>query len=335
MSDLIWVRIVIVTFNSGEFTQECVNALAAQTEPGFEVVIVDNGSTDGAIERLSLPDDRFSLIMSQTNSGFAGGSNYGLKDAKTPYVMTVNPDSSLSSTCLEELLKATQNYPAEAMFSPILFNSIDRDVLDGAGDSLSVFGLSWRNGAETPLSAANADLSSPVEVFSPTGAAALYRRDLFENVGGFDVKLFCYLEDIDLGLRLRARGRRCLLIPTATGVHIGGHSSNNVPGFALEQSVHNNLSLIVKSVPFFLLPIMLVCHIAAHIRFQSRNVGTSQAAIRKKGFRKGLGNFPVFIIDRLRREPYPFGASLWIARALSWSIKEVNNRPLKTLSIEL
>ena len=88
MSDLIWVRIVIVTFNSGEFTQECVNALAAQTEPGFEVVIVDNGSTDGAIERLSLPDDRFSLIMSQTNSGFAGGSNYGLKDAKTPYVMT-------------------------------------------------------------------------------------------------------------------------------------------------------------------------------------------------------------------------------------------------------
>ena len=333
MTNLPWVRIAIVTFNSGEFTQACLKALAAQTERGFEAVIVDNGSTDGAIERLELPDDRFSLIKSPTNTGFAGGSNFGLAGAKTPYVMTLNPDSSLSPTCLTELLKGTENHPLVAMFSPVLFKSDTCEVLDGAGDSLSVFGLSWRNGTDTHSYESEADLSVPVEVFSPTGAAALYRRDQFERAGGFDAKFFCYLEDIDLGMRLRATGQRCLLIPTATGVHIGGHSSDHIPGFALEQSAHNNLRLIVKSAPFFLMPIMLFCHIAAHVRYQSRNVGTPQASIRKKGFRKGLGNIPFFLKDRLLRKPYPLGASLRIAKIISWSITEVKARRLKTRNL--
>ena len=90
-----WVRIVIVTFNSGDFTQDCVDALAGQTDENFEVVIVDNGSEDGGIEALKLPDSRFSIHLSKTNTGFAGGSNLGLEGAKTPYVMTMNPDTRL------------------------------------------------------------------------------------------------------------------------------------------------------------------------------------------------------------------------------------------------
>jgi len=326
-----WVRIAIVTFNSGKHTQICLDALAAQSEKGFEVVIVDNGSTDGAIERLNLPDDRFTLKISEANIGFAGGSNLGLANAQTPFLMTINPDTSLAPDCLFQLLGGTRDFPGVVMFSPVLFKSDAMKLLDGAGDSLSIFGLAWRNGADKLETDFKKQLSQPIEVFSPTGAAALYRREVFENAGGFDSGFFCYLEDVDLALRLRAVGGKCMLIPGAKGVHLAGHSSDLLPGFALHQSVINNLNMIIKSAPLLVLPFMLSCHIAAHIRFQTRNKGTPEAKIRKKGFYTGLLNIPKYCLDRFRRQSYPLGASLKIAKALSWSIEDVKNRPLRGL----
>jgi len=327
-----WVRIVIVTYNSGNFTQACVNALASQTDSDFEAIIVDNLSTDEAIESLILPDARFTIKRSNLNTGFARGSNLGLQDGTTTFVMTLNPDTTLEKTCLAELRTAADNFPNSAMFSPILYSTNGQDILDGAGDSLSIFGLGWRNGAGRRCGEYEADIQNPVEVFGPTGAAALYRRYEFEREGGFDSDFFCYLEDVDLALRLRARGQICLLIPTATGVHIGGHSSDAIPGFALEQSVCNGLGMIIKSAPVFLLPIMLVCHLVAHSRFQFRNRGTAQAAIRIIGFRRGLRNLARSLRARLRRRPYPIGASFRIGQALSWSIEEVKARPLRILN---
>jgi len=298
----------------------------------FEAVIVDNYSSDGAIDELVLPDGRFSILQANENTGFAGGSNLGLQGAETHYVMTVNPDTSLSKNCLKELRSGAEAFPNAAMFSPVLFNSEATDKLDGAGDSLSMFGLPWRNGSEQAADNCISNTENPFEVFSPTGAAALYLRSDFEKEDGFDTQFFCYLEDVDLALRLRARGKKCWLIPKATGVHIGGHSSDTIPGFALEQSVKNGLGMIIKSAPLLLSPIMLVSYIAAHMRFQYRNRGTQVSVIRKAGFKRGVMDLPKSFGDRLRRRPYPIGASLRVAKALSWSIKDVKTRPLRRLN---
>lgn len=331
MNDRPWVRIVIVTHNSGRFTQNCVDALARQTDQLFEVVIVDNMSTDGEVERLSLPDKRFSVIFSTDNSGFSGGSNLGLKGAKTPYVMTLNADAFLSPNCLLALRDATESFPEEHMFSPILFKPGAGQVLDGAGDHFSIFGLGWRNGVGRPISEYASILIDTPEVFGATGAAALYRRDVFEKLGGFDERFFCYIEDVDLAFRIRARGGRCRLIPQADGVHIGGHSSNEIPGFAITQTVRNNLILIVSSAPLILLPIMFVLHLAAHIKFQSKNKRTEIAEIRKRSFSKAIRHLPKILFQRFSRRPYPLGASFRIASSLSWSIRDVKTRPLKLL----
>ena len=319
-----WVRIGIVTFNSGDYTQSCLDALAAQTDPDFEAVIWDNGSTDGAAQRLRLPDSRFRLVEADENTGFAGGTNRALAGATTPYVMSMNPDTALEPDCLAALRAQADAAPDAAMLSPVLLRPDGR--LDGMGDCLSIHGIAWRAGVGDVPEA----LAEPCEVFSPTGAGALFRRDLFEREGGFDETFFCYLEDVDLALRLRARGHHCLLVPNARGTHVGGHSTDALPGFAVRSSSRNALRMIVHSAPLGLLPLMLGSHIAAHLWFQFRNRGTDLAQARGEGFRAGLRALPRSVADRLRRRPYPPGASFRVGRRLAWTIRAVNRRaPLR------
>lgn len=319
-----WVRIAIVTFNSGAFTQRCIDALAAQTDSDFDVVIVDNNSTDGAVDGLRLPDVRFTLVKNSDNKGFAGGSNQGLKDGVTPYVMSLNPDTRLDKNALKHLRRAADAHPDIAMLSPVLWQTEAHDRMDGVGDTLSVFGIAWRNGYGQPLAVDT--LFGVTEIFGPTGAAALYRRDVFEREGGFDDSFFCYFEDVDLAFRLRARGEVALLVPDATGVHDGGHSSDALPGFAVRQTSANAPQSITQNAPLVLLPVMLGLHIVAHLWFQFRNRGTDLAAARGEGFARGLRAIPKRLMARCRRRPYPFGASWRVGRRLSWTIRDVNAR---------
>lgn len=323
-----WVQIVIVTFNSGAFTQNCLNALAGQTEGGFRAIIVDNKSTDGAVEKLVMPDSRFRLVYNSANTGFAGGSNFGLKDATTPYVMTLNPDTTLDTHCLSALRDATQKFPNAAMFSTVLWRE-KRDkpgprIADGIGDSLSSFGIAWRNGHDTLVDAAM--LPEYSEVFSPSGAAALYRQDAFNQANGFNEDFFCYLEDIDLGLRLRSRGGRCILASNAIAVHSGGHSTSAFPGFAIRQTSQNMLAVILISAPIPLVPIMLTQHIIAHHWFQFRNRRRHIAAFRQDGFERGLRRIGLSFRTRWKRPIYPPGATWRVMQRLSWSIQDINKR---------
>lgn len=332
-----WVRIAIVTFNSGDYTQTCLDALALQTDRDFNVLIIDNCSTDGAIDQLKLPDDRFRLIRNDVNSGFAGGTNLGLLSDQPghkapPYVMSINPDTQLSPDCLAQLHWATQAYPDTDMFSPVLWQSSNEGAgLDGAGDTLSAFGVAWRNAYEQALDLTDFPIIS--EIFSPTGAAALYRTDAYRREGGLDETYFCYYEDVDLAMRLRARGGRALLVKSARGTHAGGHSTDSLPGFAVRQTSRNALWSLTKNTPLLLFPIMLSLHVTAHLWFQFRNRGTDLAIVRAEGFRSGLKGLPRQFCSRFTRRPYPFGASFRLARRLSWRISDVNRRQLVWWSI--
>lgn len=323
-----WLRIVVVTHNSGDFTQRCLDALAGQTDRAFEVVVVDNCSDDGAIDALVLPDPRFSLIRNAQNNGFSGGSNQGLRSATSAYLMTLNPDARLSAGCLAAVRSAATIDPNAAMLSPVLWRPSDGDgedrVLDGAGDTYSAFGLAWRNGYNTPGSAI--DLPDMAEVFGPSGAAAVYRRDLFMAEGGFNERFFCYYEDVDLALRLRARGGRAVLVTHASGVHDGGHSTEALPGFAVRQTARNGLLCIIESVPILIMPIILGLHITLHFWVQYRNRGSDMATIRAAGFKQGIQGAPRSLMARVRRRPYRIGASYRLGKQIAWRIADVRAR---------
>jgi len=257
-----WARIIIVAFNSGDVLQNCIDHLVLQTERRFEVVIVDNQSTDNCVTNLRLPDDRFSVIVSEDNLGFAGGSNLGAKNAGTDWLITLNPDVFVTPTWLQRLKEAALEHPAFAMLSPVLVRQDDHNVLDGCGDVISIFGICWRGGSGFSLE--NAPKEN-CQVMSPCGASAAYRRVVFEAHGGFDSSFFCYMEDVDLALRLSKSGEKCLLIPDSIAYHIGSSTLGEGHPFIAYLSTKNSIAMIVKTYPmlnaFFAFPSYILIRI--------------------------------------------------------------------------
>lgn len=326
-----WVRIVIVAYNSGTHLQKCVNALAAQSCRDFEVVIVDNQSPDECIKTLVLPDERFNIIHAADNFGFAGGSNLGLAGATTPWVMTINPDVRTKRNCLKRLKQAAETYPKAAMFSPVLLRAERKKRFDGAGDVLSIFGIAWRGGFNAKIK--KAVLDKPQSIFAPCGAAALYRRDVFEAQHGFDETFFCYLEDVDLGLRINATGGSCVLVHNAKVFHVGGATTGEISGFQEYYTCRNNLRMILKSAPLALLPIMLAGYGSSQIWITFRNRKNPTTSAKLRGYRDAIKGAPASLKARWQRPRYKFGSSLHLGRKLVWQKKALKTRDINSWPI--
>jgi GT2 family glycosyltransferase len=196
----------------------------------------------------------------------------------------------------------------------------DPDILDGAGDMMSVIGVAWRGGYLGPR---RLRPDGPVEVFAACAAAALYRRDAFEAAGGFDERFFCYHEDVDLGFRLRLRGGRCVLEPNAIVRHVGSASSNAISGFAEYHGMRNREWTFAKDMPWALMPIALPCHLLLLVFLLVRAQSPQMRAARIRGLRDAWSNLGPF----LRERPKWRARKLWtMARAFSWSPVAISKR---------
>lgn len=328
------LKIIIVAYDSETFLPDCLHAIAGQTTTDFEVLIIDNGGADtpSGYHRIDLPDARFTHVQSAENDGFAGGFARGADGAVTDLLMSVNPDCMLDSDCIERLIDAWQTKGKPVMLSPVLYASPGRTVIDGLGDSLSVWGIPWRNGYGHI--AATVDLSDICDVFAPSGAAALYDRRAYDAAGGMDPDFFCYLEDVDLGLRLRARGGRCLLVRDARGVHTGGHSTTKMNGFATTYLARNGLALIVKSAPILLLPLMIGLYVCGQIWLLRHGRREATVAFRAEGNKRALKSIGKAVMDRLRSKPYPLGASYRVARRLHWGRSGFRDKAVLTWPVD-
>jgi GT2 family glycosyltransferase len=310
-----WVRIVIVNYNAGLMLQACVDALAAQTMPDFETVIVDNASTVHPISGLRLPDDRFQVRRAADNIGFAAATNLGAQGS-TPWIASLNPDTRPKTGWLAELRSATERYKWATMFGSTQVVMDDPDIVDGFGDVLSAFGSAWRSGnghsvRELP--------DSDCEVFSPCAAAALYARPTFEGEGGFDESFFCYLEDVDLGFRLRLRGQRCVQVRSAEVLHAGSAISGHFSDFSVFHSYRNRVWLFAKNTPWPLLPPILGMQSMAIVLSLARPEAWRYRRAALRGLWAGLKGLPDVLRSRskLRR---PRALSTWqVARMMVWS----------------
>ena len=143
-------------------------------------------------------------------------------------------------------MRAVEEHPGISMIASELRLASDPSRLDGAGDAYHVSGLPWRiaHGERAP-----ADDAEPREVFSPCAAAALVRRDTFNEVHGFDPSFFCYLEDVDLAFRLRLLGHRCLYVPGAVVLHVGSGTTGVRSAFAVYHGHRNLVWAWVKNMP--------------------------------------------------------------------------------------
>jgi len=322
-----WVRVIIVNYNGGAFLQACIDALAAQTFTDFEAVIVDNASTDGSADTLRLPDARFVVIRNTHNLGFAGANNIGARGCRAPWLATLNPDTIAQSTWLEEMHRGAERHVKMCMFGATLVDAADPSIVDGFGDVLSIAGIPWRGGEGRPVSALP---KSDIEVFSPCAAAALYERESFEHVGGFDPAFFCYLEDVDLGFRLRLLGARCMQLRRAVVAHHGSAITGATSDFTLFHSFRNRLWLLWKNMPLPLLlvavPLNLLCSAAiiARSRLSGRRIPVKASL---EGLLAGLA--PAAALQSRRKVQGSRRVSTAaIAWGLDWNLFNLRRRPV-------
>lgn len=326
-----WVRVVVVNFNAGKMLQDCVDALVAQSDGGFEAVIVDNASTDGSRESLVLPDERFRLVCAGRNLGFAAANNLAARDCALPWLATLNPDTQARPDWLERLKAAIDRHPGTAMFGSTQVDAANSGRLDGCGDVMSIFGIPWRGGYGHGLDAAPADDG---EAFAPCAAAALYRTDAFRAAGGFDESFFCYLEDVDLGFRLRLLGHRCIQVRHAVVEHAGSAISGRASDFTLFHSYRNRVWLVAKDVPFPLLLLLLPLHVAATTYLLVRTRRLQDTAAPWRGLWAGVRGLGDVLRRRREVQSDRRVGNLTIARALNWRIgdlrcRAVDLRPVK------
>jgi N-acetylglucosaminyl-diphospho-decaprenol L-rhamnosyltransferase len=237
--------VVIVNYNSGGCLARCLLALQAQSFRDFAVIVVDNASTDDSLPALDRLPEGWRAIRLGRNTGFAAANNHAFALAASPWVAALNPDAFPEPDWLQQVALGIERYPEAAAFGSLQIDAAHPDRLDGAGDVYHASGLLWRGGFGQPLSHQQGE----GEVISPCAAAAVYRREVVEALGGFDEDFFCYGEDMDLGLRLRLAGYRSVQLANAVVRHVGGASGGRRSGFALYHGMRNRLWLFVKLMP--------------------------------------------------------------------------------------
>lgn len=258
------VSVIIVCWNSLKYLSRCLSSLAAQTMSDFEVVLIDNGSTDGSSDHVvkEYPDLKFNIKRLESNFGFAVANNIGASLARGKYLALLNTDAFPEPEWLDQLLRAAENNPEFSFFTSRQIQADTPELLDGTGDTYHASGLAWRQN-QNCLS----DMfgSQSCEVFGACAAAALYEREYFIKVGGFDEDYFSYFEDVDLSFRLRLIGARCLYVPQAVVYHVGSFSTGKESDFSVYYGYRNLIWTFFKDMPTSLFWLYLPRHILLNV----------------------------------------------------------------------
>jgi GT2 family glycosyltransferase len=212
------VSIVIITWNSQSEIEPCLSS-AAHEDPA-EIVVVDNGSTDGTIDLVRRVAPHAKTIELGKNRGFSSGCNVGVRASSAPYVLFLNSDAVVEPGYLTTLVAALEARPdAASAVGKLVYQDNGTRYIDSTGISLRLYAMSPLDRGRGEVDRGQYD--RPEEVFGPSAAAALYRRAALDAVGPefFDEDLFAYYEDVDLAWRLRNLGWRHLYVPTAIAHH--------------------------------------------------------------------------------------------------------------------
>ncbi|HXE98654.1 MAG TPA: glycosyltransferase family 2 protein [Dongiaceae bacterium] len=257
------LSIIIVNWNGRDHLTTCLDSLALQTFRDFEVILVDNGSTDGSIE---LVGDRYSwvrLVELPENRGFAAGNNAGLTVASGEYIVTLNNDTEADPGWLAELVAVADAHPGAGMVGSRICNFLDRDRIDSLGFRICRDGMS--RGACRLQSFSGLSIGPVEDILFPSACVALYRRAMLDETGFFDEAFFAYCEDTDLGLRGRLAGWGAVLARDAVVWHKYSQTAGTFSPLKLYLVQRNHYWVALKTFPaswLLLLPFFTVVRFA-------------------------------------------------------------------------
>lgn len=285
------VSVVIPNFNGIAFLDSVLASLEGQTLSNFEVILVDNGSTDGSCSFVTANYPWVHLIELSENFGFCGAVNAGIRAAKAPYVLLLNNDTEVKEDFVEEMLAAIRRHKNAFSCGARMVQYHDRDRLDDVGNYYCALGWSFARGRGKDIHA----YETEDKIFSACAGAAIYRKKIIEKISYFDEEHFAYLEDTDIGYRARIYGYENWYAPKAIVYHVGsGTSGSRYNQFKTRYSSRNNIYLIYKNMPLLQiilnLPFLAVGFLIKFLFFAVKGMGKEYAAGIKNGFSISMKN---------------------------------------------
>jgi GT2 family glycosyltransferase len=242
------VTVAILNYNGRRLLEVVLPSLAAQSYRDFEIVVVDDCSTDDSVQYLHEQWPGVRVVgVGTANVGVAAALNIAVRAAHGELVGLLNNDIELDPDWLGEMVATLERHPEASSASCKLLNYWRRDELDGAGDIFTRDGTAFRRGHGQPD---RGQYDHESYVFAPTAGAALYRASALAAVGPFDESFFAYFEDVDWGLRAQLRGHRCRYTPSAIAYHMGSATTGGELDhryFMLHR--RNLLAVLIKDAP--------------------------------------------------------------------------------------
>ncbi len=247
--------IIIANWNGKTLLRSCLQSIFAQKHPdadlpqtSFEVIVVDNGSTDGSVEYLEKNHPTIHLITNPINMGFAKANNQGIVAATGRFILTLNNDTVLDKDFLSALMTAaTGAGPEVGMWATKILSLSDKTIIDSVGGLLLYpDGLARGRGRLEKDKGQYNDLAN---ILLPSACAALYRREMLDEIGLFDEDFFAYCEDTDLGLRARLFGWDAASVPAAICYHSYSATGGGYSTFKAFHIERNRAYVLIKNFP--------------------------------------------------------------------------------------
>lgn len=234
---------IIPTLAADRALEECVRALSAQTLADFEIIVVDN-SGEGKAAKHPLVQQHARILENRSNAGFGGAINQGIRASSSRYVAVLNDDAVPDAAWLERLVAAIEQRYEIGMCAPLI-RLAGTGNADSAGMLIARDGSSKQRGHREPA----ANYQRAQQALLPSGCAALYRRDMLDEIGLFDESFFLYCEDTDLGLRARWKLWECVYVPEAVVEHRYSHSAGGASKLKAYYVERNRLFVVIKNFP--------------------------------------------------------------------------------------
>ena len=241
------ISVIIVNYNGLKVLKRCLTSLLNTRYESFEIVLVDNCSTDGSVDvgkKLISKHPYHKIIQNKENIGFAEGSNIGAKFSCGDYIVFLNNDTEVEPDWLEELIKVMESDPSIGVCQSKLLSFSNHHYFDSAGDIVDRYGVGIRRGGD--WGEEDVGQYNKVEpIFSARGAAMIVRRSVIEEIGLFDSFFSLTYTDIDFCWRIRLRGYKVVYVPKSIVYHIG-KASTSAPA-SVFYSTGNRIALLIKN----------------------------------------------------------------------------------------
>jgi GT2 family glycosyltransferase len=278
------ISVVVPNWNGKESLSKCLDSLISQRLKG-EIVVVENGSTDGSIKLLQEDYPQVKCLLQPKNLGFAGGVNVGIQyaiDVGCDFVALFNNDAVADLDWLARLCSAMSS--PEVGITTCTLMSIDKQHIDSTGDQFTNWGLPFPRGRGELTSERYREQT---EIFGASGGASLYRINMLKKIGLFDEDFFAYYEDIDISFRAQLAGWKVRYVPDAVAYHQIGATSSKLKGFTTYQTMKNQPLVLFKNLPSRFWWRVGWRFMLAHILFLFRAISRGQGWIALQGDFKG------------------------------------------------